>query len=155
MRLPVRQRGRRPGASLVEFAFVAPVFFLIVLGVFEYARFLFTVQLLNNAAREGARYAAVNTTAVSTANVQSYTDQYLMGQGAAQLVSYNSSTSIAVFKADPTTGQNTGLSWQNAGWGDGVGVTISGTYQPITPGLLHLTGNLSVSATCVMTTEAN
>jgi hypothetical protein len=114
-----------------------------------------TVQLLNNAAREGARYAVVNTTAVTTANVQSYTDQYLMGQGSAQLVSYSATSNISVYRADPTTGGNTGLSWTNASWGDAVGVSITGTYKPITPGLLYLTSTITVTGTCVMTAEAN
>jgi Flp pilus assembly protein TadG len=150
-----RRKGRRLAASVVEFAFVAPVFFLVLLGVLEYARFVFTLQLLNNSAREGARYALVNTTTVSTANVQSYVDTYMSGQGATQLVGYNTSTSISVYRADPTTGQNTGLAWQNATWGDAIGVSISGTYQPMLPGLLHLSSSLTVKGTCVMTCEAN
>jgi Flp pilus assembly protein TadG len=150
-----RSGRRRLAASVVEFAFVAPVFFLVLLGIFEYARFLFTLQLMNNAAREGARYAVTNVTTVNTANVQTYVDGYLAGQGGSQLVGYNPITSISVYMADPTTGQNTGLVWTNAGWGNGIGVSISGTYQPITPGLLYLTGSLPLTASCVMTCEAN
>jgi Flp pilus assembly protein TadG len=134
---------------------VAPVLFLVLFGILEYARFLFVVQLMDNAAREGARYAVVSTTAVSTSDVQTYVDQYLAGQGASQLVGYSPSTSITVYKADPTTGQDSGQPWLNAGWGDAVGVTVSGTYQPLTPGLLWLTGSLTVQATCVMSSEAN
>lgn len=155
IRLSNKQGKRRLAASTVEFAFVAPVFFLLVFGVLEYARFLFTVQLLNNAAREGARYAAVNTTTVSTSGVQSYVDNYLAGQGGAQLVGYNPSTNISVYRADPVTSANTGLSWVNGSWGDAVGVSISGTYQPLAPGLLLLTGSRTISGTCVMTCESN
>jgi Flp pilus assembly protein TadG len=150
-----RPGGRRPAAAAVEFAFMAPVFFLMLLGIFEYARFLFTAQLMDNAAREGARYAVVNTATASTTNVQTYVDSYLAGQGAQQFVSYDPVTNITVFKADPSTAQNTGLSWLSASWGDGIGVAVSGTYQPITPGLFFLTGSVSVQATCVMTCEAN
>jgi len=155
IRSSTRHRSKRLAVSAVEFAFVAPVFFLILLGILEYARFLFTVQLMNNAAREGARYAVVNTTTETTAGVQTYVDQFMAGQGAKQLASYSPTTNIAVFKADATTGANTGVSWVNAGWGDFIGVTVSGTYQPITPGLLKLSGTISLQATCVMTTEAN
>ena len=150
-----RPRGRRPAATAVEFAFMAPVFFLMLLGIFEYARFLFTAQLMDNAAREGARYAVVNTATASTANIQTYVDSYMAGQGANELLHYDPVTNITVFKADPSTGQNTGLSWQSATWGDGIGVTVSGAYQPVTPGLLFLAGSVSVQATCVMTCEAN
>ncbi len=155
MRISTRRNSWRRAASAVEFAFVASAFFLFLLGVFEYARFLFTQQLLNNAAREGARYAVVNNATATTAGVQTYVDQYLAGQGATQLVSYSPSSNITVYMADPTTGLDTGLSWQNATWGNGIGVSISGTYQPIVPGLLKLTGSVSLKATCTMTTEAN
>jgi len=146
---------RRPAMSLVEFACVAPVFFLALMGIFEYARFLFTWQMMNNAAREGARYAVVNLTTETTAGVQTYVDGYLMGQGAAQLASYSKTSNIAVYKADATTGGNTGLTWTNATWGDGVGVSLSGTYRPFTPGLLYLTGSISLQSSCVVSVEAN
>lgn len=150
-----RPAGRRRGTSAVEFACVAPVFFLVLLGILEYARFLFVVQMLNNAAREGARYAAVNTTTVSTSAIQTYVNNYLAGQGSNQLSGYNQSSSITVYKADPATGANLGQTWQNAGWGDGVGVSVSGTYKPMMPGLLHLSSSFTIKGTSVMVCEAN
>lgn len=57
-------RGRRPrkpkGQALVEFALVAPVFFLLLFAIIEGGRFIFFYQALNNATREGARYAIVH-----------------------------------------------------------------------------------------------
>jgi Flp pilus assembly protein TadG len=155
MKLSTRRSRQRRGASAVEFAFVSIVFFMFMMGVFEFARYLFTQQLLNNAAREGARYAVVNIDTATTTTVQNYVDSYLAGQGGNALLSYSSTSSITVFQADPTTGLDTGLNWQNSTWGSGIGVSISGTYQPIVPGLIKLTGSLSVKATCTMTVEAN
>jgi Flp pilus assembly protein TadG len=155
IRLPFHRGGRRRAATAVEFAIVAPVFFLVLLGIIEYARFLFTLEMLNNAAREGARYAAVNTTAVSTSDIQTYVDKYLAGQGSHALSGYSPTSSITVYKADPTTGTNQGQTWVNAGWGDGVGVTISGTYRPILPGLARLASSFTIKGTCVMVCEAN
>jgi Flp pilus assembly protein TadG len=48
------------GQALVEFALVAPVFFLIVFAIIDFGRYVYYVQVLNNAAREGARYAIVH-----------------------------------------------------------------------------------------------
>lgn len=45
---------------MVEFALVAPLFFLLLFGILEAARFVFYYEVLNNATREGARYAIVN-----------------------------------------------------------------------------------------------
>ena len=45
---------------MVEFALVAPIFFLLLFGIIEVGRFIFYYETLNNATREGARYAIVN-----------------------------------------------------------------------------------------------
>ena len=46
--------------ALVEFALVAPLFFLLIFAVIDFGRYVYYVQILNNAAREGARYAIVH-----------------------------------------------------------------------------------------------
>jgi hypothetical protein len=48
------------GQTLVEFAIVAPLFFLVLFGIVEAGRFMLYYETLNNATREGARYAIVN-----------------------------------------------------------------------------------------------
>jgi hypothetical protein len=45
---------------MVEFALVAPVFFLLLFAVIEGGRFIFYYETLANATREGARYAIVH-----------------------------------------------------------------------------------------------
>jgi hypothetical protein len=56
---PNAQRVSR-GQALAEFALVAPMFLLIFFGIIEAGRFIFYYETLNNATREGARYAIVN-----------------------------------------------------------------------------------------------
>ena len=51
---------RSRGQALVEFAFVAPIFLLMLFAIIDFGRYVYYVQILNNAAREGARYAIVN-----------------------------------------------------------------------------------------------
>lgn len=51
---------RARGQSLAEFALVAPLFFMLLFGIIEAGRFIFYYEVLNNATREGARYAIVN-----------------------------------------------------------------------------------------------
>jgi hypothetical protein len=48
------------GQAMVEFALVAPIFFLLLFGVIEAGRFILYYQTLANATREGARYAIVH-----------------------------------------------------------------------------------------------
>jgi len=51
---------RRKGAAIVEMALVITVLAMLLFGIFEYARFLFVMHITHNAARDAARYAAVN-----------------------------------------------------------------------------------------------
>lgn len=53
------------GAALVEMAIILPILFLIVFGIFEFGRAMFIINTLNNAAREGARRAAVMTAPIN------------------------------------------------------------------------------------------
>ena len=64
---------RRVGATLVEFAIVAPVLLLLIFGMIEYGRLAMVQQVLTNASREGARAAVLDgaTTASVTSVVQS------------------------------------------------------------------------------------
>src|SRR4029077_13314881 len=58
---PRRRRGyrfaNRCGAAAVEFAIVAPVFFLLVIGMIEVGRAMMVQQVLINASCVGARQA--------------------------------------------------------------------------------------------------
>jgi Flp pilus assembly protein TadG len=52
----VPSRERRPrsrGQASSEFALVAPIFFLLLFGLIDFGRYVYYVQILNNAAREG------------------------------------------------------------------------------------------------------
>lgn len=53
-------RRNRQGAAVVEFAIVAPVFFLLVFGMIEYGRMVMVQQIITNASREGARRAVLD-----------------------------------------------------------------------------------------------
>lgn len=60
----MRRFTRRPRAqALVEFALVAPIFFLLLFAIIDFGRYVYYVQILNNAAREGTRYAIVHGSA--------------------------------------------------------------------------------------------
>lgn len=52
---PARQRG----AAVVEFALVAMIFFILLIGIFEFGRVMFTWNSAVEATRRGARLAVV------------------------------------------------------------------------------------------------
>ncbi|MBI5878171.1 MAG: pilus assembly protein [Chloroflexi bacterium] len=53
-------RMRQAGQSLVEFAAIASLLFLIVFGILEFSRAYFYYNTVLSAAEEGARYGIVN-----------------------------------------------------------------------------------------------
>ena len=107
-----RGRRRRLGATITEFAIIAPIFFLLVLSSFEFGRAIMVQQILTNAAREGARQAIVEN-ADSTDVVNSVT-------------SYLSGTTVpgVTVTVDPT-------SLQTIGFGDEVTVTVTVPYDQV------------------------
>ncbi len=55
-------RRRRLGTASVEFGLVAPVFLLLVFGLFEFGRLTMIQQAMTDAARSGCREAVLATT---------------------------------------------------------------------------------------------
>jgi Flp pilus assembly protein TadG len=53
-------RSRRRGQSMVEFALIASVLFLLLFGTFEISQLIFTLNSVTNGASEGAHYAALH-----------------------------------------------------------------------------------------------
>lgn len=79
-----RHGALRRGSAVVEAAIILPILLTMMLGVWEVGRMVQISQILDNAAREGARLAAggyVNGTAVTTAQVQTAVQNYLTAAG--------------------------------------------------------------------------
>jgi Flp pilus assembly protein TadG len=70
-----RARNARRGAALVEFALVAPIFLLFVVGSVELGRALVVQEALTNASREGARVGTLD--GALTGDVTSAVNSYL------------------------------------------------------------------------------
>ena len=68
-----RTRGRR-GSAIVEASLSLTVFCLLLFGVFEYCRYLFVLHTADLAAREGVRYASVNSDKPTTFDYTDFTD---------------------------------------------------------------------------------
>jgi Flp pilus assembly protein TadG len=74
-----RPGGTRGAASALEFAVVAPLFFLLIFGLVEFGRCLMVQHLLTNAARQGCRVAVIE--GKTTADVTTTVNNLLSGQG--------------------------------------------------------------------------
>ena len=121
--------GRRWGAVAVETALVMIGMTSFVFGVFEYGRLVMDWNLLNNAAREGCRYALVhNTDSTIQADVQTRVTNFMGGQTS----SFTNSTVTATVSGTYESGPQQGVSTQQVNTlaaGDLITVTVSGSYQ--------------------------
>lgn len=71
--------GRKEGQALVEFAIVLPLLLLLIVGIVELAAAWQTMQVITNAAREGARRAIVPMS--TEAEVREALDTFLTSAG--------------------------------------------------------------------------
>ena len=128
-----RARDER-GAVLVEFALIAPILILLVAGTIQFGIMYSQYQVLQGAAREGARCASVQATDFSSCDVQ---DEV---QDAALNYELSEAPQQDVACTDSTRGQNVTVSWdQQIDTGvlgtlvpplpDTITATISGTFR--------------------------
>lgn len=137
---------RRRGATAVETALVMIPTLTFVFGIFEYGRLLMDWNLLNNAAREGCRYALANNVNPSiSADVQAVVTNYMAGRDAGF-------TNFTVTVSGTQGGVSTPVN--NLAPGDMITVTVSGDYQllKIIP-LVSMPGPLSLSSSVTMICE--
>ena len=73
------RRSQRRATTAVEFALVAPLFFMLVLGIIEFGRAFMVMDLLNEAARVGCRVAIIEGT--SSAQIKQAATDFLTSSG--------------------------------------------------------------------------
>jgi Flp pilus assembly protein TadG len=145
----------RRGAATVETALVLPIVLLFLFGIFEYGRYFMTMQLLNNAAREGARYAIAHLQPVTLGNTtygNATSDVTNIVTGMTAGVTLNNQT-INVYASD-SQGINLG-SWNSATAGQSVTVEITGDFQFMAAAFLGLPATIPVDIKSAMDAEAN
>lgn len=142
----------RRGAAIVEAAFVLPIALLLLFGIFEYCRFVFFIQVAENAVREGARYAVARTADGTTAtDVINHVTDKLAGRQ-----SDLTGMSITLTNVDPATGATiSGSTWSDAPFGGAVMVRITGTYSPALASFLKMPAAVPIQVTAMMSSEAN
>lgn len=141
--LVARPRGqRRRGATVVETAMVLAIALFLLFSVYEYGRYIMMQQLLENASREGARFAAAHTADRTTADVQNQATTFMVGLDP-QLQHFQVSVTGVALRNGPVYTRGTTFSdWTKASPTDGIVVTVSGDYKPDLPALQYLPNHL-------------
>jgi Flp pilus assembly protein TadG len=124
------------GAAAVEFAIVAPLFFMLLFGMIEYGRCVLVQQMLTNASREGARRGVLDGT--TTQDVTDVVTGYLASASV-------TGASVTVNPSPPSSAQV----------GDPVTVTVQVPFRDVSwlPTPMFL-GDATLSATSVMRRES-
>jgi Flp pilus assembly protein TadG len=150
-------RRQRRAAVVVETTFVVLIAFVFLYAVFEYGRAIMMRQIMENAARTGARTAVTEatsyiTSASANSSVQNAVTQALAGQSLQNL-------NIQVYLSD-NNGNNIG-DWTTANFGDLLGVQIDADmpllFAPFNflPNNGGATNSLHLTTRTVMRSEAN
>jgi Flp pilus assembly protein TadG len=67
---------KNDGNAVIEMALLLPILLLVIFGITEFGRAIMTTNILNSAAREGARLAAISSVA-DTLSVQARVTEVL------------------------------------------------------------------------------
>ena len=132
MRFPRPSEER--GVAVVEFALIMPVLILLVAGVVQFGIMYSQYQVLQGAAREGARCAAVQATEFGDCDVMTEIEDASLSYELSETPNQDRVCS------DETRGENVTVSWeQQLDTGvlgtlvppipDTIGATISGTFR--------------------------
>jgi len=128
------QRDSEGGAAAVEFALVLPALALILCGIFDIGNLYYNLDLVNNAARQGARLFSVD--------VCTSPSPYTLAQITTNLqASYGNQLTVSANPSAPASGGN-------------VKVTVTDNVTIITPIIRQFfTNPYTVEATCTMYVE--
>jgi Flp pilus assembly protein TadG len=172
-----RTHHRRRGMAIVESALVLSVFLMLLFGVFEYCRYLMVLHVTHNAARDGARYAAVNVNCPSDdilemrTKIENYTKDRMLsvqknfkdlkvavypcdsaGLALATPIVRSKSTNGSAPYPDPF-GTTPFTPWNKAAFTERIAVTVKGKYKPIVPTLIFVPSEFEVRVTAVTVSE--
>jgi Flp pilus assembly protein TadG len=152
----------RSGQGLVEFALVIPVFLLLLFGIIDIGRAVFAYTAVANAAREGARVAAVNQLDVpskTTCNLNMPIEDVNAPRWQAKPCAAKSAVSLGVQPSSVVVGYSAapgspGSCSPTLHTGCIVSVTVSAPWSPVTPIISSIIGGLTLSSTSQLPVEA-
>lgn len=148
---------RARGQAMLEFTLIIPIFMLALLGLLEFGRAVYSVQILDNAAREGARYAIVHGSAAQCVNGKGPSGPMPTGvtppacwdSTGANVAQSVRSYAIAILQSQPSD-FTIGVKWcattactgttgdGNNGQGETVQVTVNYAFHPLLAGFIPL-----------------
>jgi Flp pilus assembly protein TadG len=133
------KRRRQSGQSLVEFALIAPILFIVVLGLVDGTRAVFAYNSISNAAREGARYGIVHGS-TSSSPVGPGVNENNLRNAVRNYTKSFSSNDVTITPTWPGGGNATGSK---------VKVDVAYSYKPVFGGIMGI-GSFTMHASATM-----
>lgn len=129
--------GDRTGTAVIEFAMVAPLFLMLLFGIAEYSRLLWTLQALQQVAIEGARCMAIPQSACAAGG------SYSAANTTSRIRQIGTQWGLAITSAGVSLSANA-----NCGGSTGFSkVTVTSTFNSVVPQLVRLgAGGTSLTA---------
>jgi Flp pilus assembly protein TadG len=163
----MRGRSRRSrGQALVEFALVIPIFLLMLFGLIDIGRYVYMNSTLSQAAREGARVAAVEAYwmgksdpscgsaagPVCPANLTALRTDVLAGANRMIQPFASLATSDLFTSCDATTAPNpvTTQTCATPSIGGLASVRVTATFRPLTPLISSMFPTIPTQASATM-----
>ena len=143
------RRPRRAGQSLVEFTLAVPLFFLVIFGVMDFGRALYTQMTLQQALREAGRFAVTGRHLADPNNP----NQTLSRVNSIKQIAQNASAGLSV--VNMTISSVSGGNGSAGGPLDIVTVSLTTDLKLITPMIGKFFGTNGVYRFMVNTTFKN
>ncbi len=140
-----RSHKSQRGAAALEFALIFPVLLLLLVGIVDFGMLMSTQSVVANAAREGARTAALSNNAMAAQNAVNLAISGLPG-------ATNSGTSVTV-ACTTAAGNPCSFSDSTPDAGGTVTVTLNYVHTWLSPVLLGLSPTITLHGTSFMRIE--
>jgi Flp pilus assembly protein TadG len=146
------------GSALIEFALASTLFFMTLFGIFEFTQAVWRYNMVSNLAQEAARWASVRGSGAATGGCSVCTATCIRQATNAELNSYINCRALGLsvvattYTVDPTTKACTTTTTDpsSLGWGDGVCVTVSTQFAPVTAWIPFASITLDSTAQMIM-----
>ncbi|MBA4383670.1 MAG: hypothetical protein C0410_02950 [Anaerolinea sp.] len=125
----MRNKRHNSGQSLIEFALIFPIIFLLITGFLDVSRAIFAYASISNAVREGTRYATVNKTDLIAAYA-SPTDNAIIDK----VLSYSVGVKLTKSQVSVVITKDSDDYFIN------ISITATHMFTPVTPGIKYILG---------------
>ncbi len=157
----LRPKRSSRGQALVEFALVLPLFLLLIFGIVDAGRLIFTYNTVANSARDAARVAIVNQSTAGTNTCDTTGTTYPVDQPYPKGCAIVSGLGLQLtaadvcvnFRSSTAVAPNPCVDGGTAATGSIAMVRVTGRFQALTPIIGQIIGPMSVSSTSEIPVE--